>query len=163
VTPNRSFQPTPFHSADQLRRWASNQAEMGVPVSVNSRAKNVPVLKDLTKEHRVPSLWRPALIEIVEALVERDYGVKRGVLGVEPVSDQTARHMESYIQDYGEELTSLPAETWTSSVCQWMDGHWEVLVDLWTRNEGRSDMVLSLRVSEHEAGYCYHIHMVYVP
>jgi hypothetical protein len=130
---------------------------------VNSQAEKVSVLKDVAKEHRVPSLWRPALVEIVEALVECDYGVKRGVLGVEPVSDQTARHIESYIQNYGEELISLPAETWASSVCQWMDGYWEVLVDLWTRNEGRSDMVLSVHVSEQESGYCYHIHMVYVP
>ena len=137
--------------------------KLGIPLSVNNQALNVPVLKDVTKEQRVPSLWRPALTEIVEALVERDYGVKRGVLGVESVSDQTARHIASYIQDYGEELSSLPAETWASSVCQWMDGHWEVLVDLWTRNEGRSDMVLSVRVSEQEVGYCYQIDMVYVP
>jgi len=134
-----------------------------VSLSTDNQAANVPVLKDIENEHRVPSLWRLTVIDIVNALVERDYSLKMGITDVEPVSAQTTRHIESYIEGYGEELISLPADTWDSSVCHWMGGHWEVLVDLWTRGEGRSDMVLGLRVYERAGGYWYQIHMVYVP
>lgn len=57
----------------------------------------------------------------------------------------------------------MPDETWDSSVCNWYDDHWIVLVDLWTEGEGRSDMVLSVTVTEAGEGYGFEIYMVYAP
>ena len=44
-----------------------------------------------------------------------------------------------------------------------MDRYWEVLIDLWTVGEGRSDLVLRAEVSEVENGYLFDLQLVYVP
>jgi hypothetical protein len=71
--------------------------------------------------------------------------------------------MKRYVADYGETLCDLPAETWTTSVAQWTGIHWDVLVDLWTVESERSDMVLHAFVSEVKNGFRIKIHLVYVP
>jgi hypothetical protein len=60
----------------------------------------------------------------------------------------TAEQIRRYLADYGCTLVELPEDTWQTSVSQWMETHWEVLVDLWTAEEGRSDLVLAGRVVE---------------
>ncbi|WP_394203820.1 DUF7668 domain-containing protein [Marinagarivorans algicola] len=69
----------------------------------------------------------------------------------------------AYIEEYGEELISLPNETWESSICIWMGNHWDVLIDLWTKGEGRSDLVLSAKVAESKNGFYIEVGMIYVP
>jgi hypothetical protein len=96
-------------------------------------------------------------------LVKRDYRIESGVPGLAPVSRDTAAQMESYIGGYGEVLTELSDETWESSVCIWMGGWWDMLVDLRTESEGRSDLVLGGRVLEADDGFVLHIYSVYVP
>lgn len=103
-------------------------------------------MKDENKAQPIPDAWRPTIRELTRALVKRDYGVSRAIAGVAPVSSATAEHMRASISDYGETLTELPDETWSSSIAQWMGTHWDVLVDLWTVESGASDLVLSLRV-----------------
>jgi hypothetical protein len=44
-----------------------------------------------------------------------------------------------------------------------MGGHWNVLIDLFTIEEGASDLVLEVKVREDGAGYSFEIHSVYVP
>ncbi len=121
------------------------------------------VVKDGSKELPIPEEWRPLFCEIVSAFVARDYSLNTGVLGVKTVSHDTAVHIEKYIQDYGATLTELPTETWETSVCIWLDGHWDVLIDLYTQEEGLSDLVLNVRVTEEAYGFVFDIHMVYVP
>lgn len=125
---------------------------------------DVPVQKSDDHELPVPTIWRPALSKIVEAFAKRDYQLNNGIPGVANVSTDTATQIREYIEEYGEELIKLPDETWQSSVCAWMGSHWEVLVDLWTEGEGRSDLVLHAQVTENnEGGYTISVHLVYVP
>lgn len=124
---------------------------------------NVPVVKDREKQGPIPTVWRPALARIVEAFARHDYRLGAGLPGVAPVPDETAEQVERYIRDYGATLIALPEESWTTSVCIWMDGHWDALVDLWTEEEGRSDLVLQVRVSQPGGGYVVNVDMVYVP
>jgi hypothetical protein len=128
----------------------------------NSRAE-VMAAKDGSKERPIPSVWRPVFREIVSAFVKGDYRLLAGVPCVEPVPIKVATQIENYIQDYGATLTQLPEEAWHSSVCIWTGSHWDALVDLWTEAEGRSDLVLAVRVSEAKPGFVFTIHMVYVP
>jgi hypothetical protein len=100
---------------------------------------------------------------VVRSLVDGDYSLRKGVAGVEPVSLATAEHMRAYLVDYGATLVELPGETWKTSVAQWMGTRWDILVDLWTAEEGRSDLVLEGWVEETDAGPRLTIHMVYVP
>ena len=123
----------------------------------------VAVVKNADEELPVPSVWRPVFRRVIDAFVDRDYGLSRGVTGVAAVSEDTAEQIREYISDYGERLTHLPDSTWSSSVSIWMGEHWDVLVDLWTEGEGQSDLVLRARVRESGEGFEIEIHMVYVP
>lgn len=87
----------------------------------------------------------------------------QGVPGVDPVSAATAEQVRDYLADYGATLVELPDHTWRTSVAQWMETHWDILVDLWTAEESRSDLVLEGKVVETSTGPRLTIHMVYVP
>ena len=99
-------------------------------------------LKDPDAAHPIASAWRPMLREVVGRLAQGDYQLAQSVRGVEPVSASTAEQIRNYIAEYGATLVELPDDTWRTSVAQWMGTHWEILVDLWTAEEGRSDLVL---------------------
>ncbi|WP_297575083.1 hypothetical protein [uncultured Deefgea sp.] len=121
------------------------------------------VEKDEENQLPIPTVWRPIFVSIVDAFVNKDYSLSCEIDGVASVSKETANHIKEYIEDYGEELIQLPNETWESSICICMGGHWDVLIDLWTAGEGRSDLVLGARISESTNGYLVDIEMVYVP
>lgn len=123
----------------------------------------VPVVKNDESEGPIPSVWRPILTRIVEAFVRHDYQLSAGVPGVASVSEATAAQIREYIRDYGETLIALPEESWRTSVCIWMEDHWDALIDLWTEAEGRSDLVLRAQISEANGGYIVSVYMVYVP
>ena len=108
----------------------------------------VPVTKDSENEGPIPSAWRPVIKNIVEAFVRYDYRLAEGVVGAAPVPEKTAAQICTYIQQYGVRLASLPRESWATSVCMWMGGHWDALIDLWTEEEGSSDLVLMMKISE---------------
>jgi len=124
---------------------------------------DIPAVKDPESERAIPSSWRPVLARIVEAFARHDYRLNAGIPGVAPVSEETAAQIREYIEDYGTTLIELPEESWTTSVCIWMDDHWDALIDLWTVEEGRSDLVLQVHVSETHGGYVVNVYMVYVP
>jgi hypothetical protein len=100
---------------------------------------------------------------MVSALRRQDYELKSGMPGVERPPIETAEYVRESIADYGATLIDLPEDSWQSSVCMWYGDHWEALVDLWTEDEGRSDLVLHVRIAESQEGYSFRIHMVYVP
>lgn len=121
------------------------------------------IVKDEGNEFPIPTAWRSVFSRIVEDFVKKDYSLSSGIAGVSFISNETTNQIKGYIENYGEELIPIPNETWDSSVCVWMDGYWDVLIDLWTAGEGCSDLVLRARVSEVEDGYSIDIGMVYVP
>jgi len=104
--------------------------------------------------------WRLALSQVVAAFAAGNCRLDPGVPGVEPLSTSSATQISDYIQDYGARLVPLPEESWESSVCIWGGHHWDVLVDLWTTEEGRSDLVMHAHVSPSGT---IRIHAVYVP
>lgn len=127
------------------------------------RAQVLAPTKDGEAPYPIPGDWRPTFREIVRAFVEGDYALARGVPGVRPVSAETAEQMRWYVGDYGETLVTLPDDTWRTSECLWMWSFWDVFVDLWTAESGRSDMVLAARVFETDGGHEIDLHAVYVP
>jgi len=123
--------------------------------------KNISVEKE--EELPIPHLWRPTFKAIVSAFAQKDYKLNLGVKSVNPVSDITAKQIKEYIEDYGEVLIELPEETWNSSVYICYGDYWNVLIDLFTKDEGRSDLVLNAEVREINGSYVYDIRLVYVP
>jgi hypothetical protein len=120
-------------------------------------------VKDESAAHPIAAAWRPVVREIVRAFVRGDYGLAQMVRGVEAIPLLTAEQIRAYVADYGATLVELPPDTWETSCAQWMGTHWDVLVDLWTKEEGRSDLVLSLRVVESGGEPRFAVQLVYVP
>ena len=124
--------------------------------------EHVAVVKDEEFECPVPTQWRSKLKDIADALKDRNYGLN-GLKDVDPLDEAKAAAIAKNIEAYGCALTSLPEAAWNTSVCQWQLSFWEVLVDLFTEEEGRSDLVLNVRVFERNSGFVFDVHLVYAP
>ncbi len=122
-----------------------------------------PVEKNEEEELPIPQVWRPIFKNIVNAFVNKDYNLSSGVNHVNPISDQIAEQIQEYIEEYGEELVDLPEETWDTSVYICYGDYWNVLIDLFTKNEGLSDLVLNAEVREKDNNYVVDIYLIYVP
>ena len=108
----------------------------------------------------VPTAWRPTLVAIVDALVKEEELL---LPKVTLQAQETWKDAQESVRAYGANLKSLPEESWDSSVCIWYGDFWDVLIDLYTEEEGRSNLVLQLHVYEVDDGYRYEIVLVYVP
>jgi hypothetical protein len=124
--------------------------------------ETVPVQKDEDHECPVPSSWRPRLRDIVGALEGGNFDLT-GFPDVDPLDGSTAAGIARNIDDYGCTLAPLPEDSWVTSVCMWQEDFWEVLVDLFTVEEGPSDLVLHVNVFEDAGGFIFKVHHVYVP
>ena len=120
-------------------------------------------IKDGDNELPIPTIWRPIFQNIVKAFVAHDYRISNGLDNVAIISTETAKQIQEYIEDYGERLVQLPKETWETSIYTWHGSYWEAIIDLWTVTEERSDLILSAKVTELNAGYIINVYMVYVP
>lgn len=124
---------------------------------------DVPVVKDPNGQAPVPTAWRAALAGVANAIGQGDYQALASMAMIRPVSVPVAEAIAVNIRDYGVNLTDLPAESWLTSVSQWMGGYWDVLVDLFSIEEGASDLTLVVRVYEVGTEYSFEIQSVHVP
>lgn len=118
------------------------------------------VAKDGENEVPVPEVWRLTLTTIVDALIQ---GGEPSLPQVALQSPDVWVNAQENIRAYGAHLRKLPDESWNSSVSIWYGEFWDVLVDLYTEEEGRSDLVLQVHVYEVGDGYRYEVASVYVP
>lgn len=123
----------------------------------------IPISKDEHNQGPIPTAWRRVFVDIVEGLKEGDFDRVRRVEGIRPISAKVATRIVDNIKRYGAQLTSLPEETWQTSACQWMIGYWDALVDLYTVEEGASDLALVVRVYEEGQAFAFEILSVHVP
>ena len=123
----------------------------------------IKVDKNEEEELPIPHAWRPTIKAIVSAFVNQDYNLSSEIKNVNPISNETAQQIKDYIVDYGEELIELPEETWNSSVYISYGNYWDALIDLYTKTEGRSDLVLDVEIREDNNEYVVDIKLVYVP
>jgi len=121
-----------------------------------------PILKDEVREHPVPFEWRSKLREIADSLKAGNFNL-RNLECVEPLDEDTAAGIARNIDAYGYTLMALPDECWATAVCRRQLKYWEVLVDLCTVEEGRSDLVLHVNVFEKADSFDYKVRFVYVP
>lgn len=104
------------------------------------------MMKD-DEEHLLPDTLRATFRQITDAFVDGDYELRRHfVEGVAPIPTSTAEHMADNVLAYGDGLAPLNDATWERSVYRWMDGYWQVLVDLTTASEPVSDLTLHAKV-----------------
>jgi hypothetical protein len=121
-------------------------------------------VKDSERQLPVPVGWRSTFAAIVDSFVHGAYRLHDGVADVDPLNEADAADIAEYVSDYGKTLCELDEDTWQTSVALWMDPWWDVLVDLRTEEEGRSDLVLHAKVRETGTGrYRFTIDGVWVP
>lgn len=132
-------------------------------VNKYSKMNKIVVEKNEEEELPIPHIWRPVLKAIVNAFINQDYNLSSEIKSVNPISSETAEQIKEYIEDYGEELIELPAETWDSSVYISYGDYWNILIDLYTKDEGLSDLVLNAEIREENNEYLVDIKLVYVP
>jgi adenylate kinase family enzyme len=103
----------------------------------------IKVEKNEENELPIPHIWRPSFKAIISAFVKQDYNLSSEIKKVNPVSNETAEQIKEYIEDYGD--------------------YWNVLVDLYTKEEGLSDLVMNVEVRESNNEYLIDVKLVYVP
>ena len=114
-------------------------------------------------EHPIPEQWRSMFRQIADAFVAGDYQLRdHPIEGVVPPDPERAKIIADNIAAYGDPLAPLSDETWDRSVYLWMEGYWQVLVDLSTAGESVSDLTLHGKLREPD-GSLFEIDLVYVP
>jgi hypothetical protein len=126
-------------------------------------SSQIDLTKDPSRQQPVPTVWRKTLAAIVESIRTGDFQLAAGIPGVPKLTANTADHIEQSLGSYGANLDPLPDSAWDTSVCQWMGGYWELLVDLYTAEEGSSDLALFARVRESGSSFSFEVISVHVP
>lgn len=102
-------------------------------------------------EHSVPPELHATFHEVADAFAVGDFLLRdhaiRGVRGVDP---STAETIAASVAAYGDSLAPLNPSTWEYAVYRWMDGYWQVLVDLTTKGEDVSDLTLHAKLHDIE-------------
>ena len=115
-------------------------------------------------EHPVPEPLRSMFRQIADAFVARDYQLSdHPIAGVRSVDADTAKWIADNVSAYGETLAPLNELVWERSAYRWMDGYWEVVVDLTTTSEPVSDLALFAKLYESGDDAPLAIYGVYVP
>lgn len=121
------------------------------------------MLKD-EAEHPVPEPLRSTFGQIADAFLAGDFQLRdHPIAGVKPIDPDTAQSIADNISAYGETLAPLNEQTWDRSIYRWMDGYWEMLVDLTTSAEPVSDLALHAKLYETSNGSSLVVEAVYVP
>ena len=120
------------------------------------------LLKD-DAEHSIPEAFRDTFRQIATAFAAGDFELRHHrIAGVSPVDQAIAGQIADNIAAYGERLAPLSDATWEWSVYRWMDGHWQMLVDLSTTGEPVSDLTLHAKLYDGDSG-SLQIDSVHVP
>lgn len=123
--------------------------------------KLIPIEKFSDQEKPVPTAWRSIFDKIIDAFVDGDFKLDRGIQSVTPLSVKEAIRISENIEDYGDSLVNRTDKTWDTSVYRWMNGYWEVIIDLYV-TQGKSDLALLAEVREDGDHFKFEVTSVHV-
>lgn len=111
----------------------------------------------------IPLEWRSVIVDIVDSIRQKQ-PLGRSALGYQVIPEHGAiEWIYKSLNAYGGTLKELPEEAWRTSICIWMGSSWELLVDLFTEEEEKSDLVLFIDVFEAEGSLIFKVKSAYVP
>jgi hypothetical protein len=114
-------------------------------------------------EQSVPVEWQPIIIEIVKDIRGRCLAPRKFLESEIDVDSRDIDFIYQSLDAYGDPLINVPKDGWETSICRWMGGYWHLMIDLFTVEEGASDLVLFVDVYEHGSSKCFKIQSVHVP
>ena len=122
----------------------------------------LPVEQREEEELPIPTEWRSKISEIVNLI--RNISCLTAVDSelVDPIPTDNLKAINHNISIYGCAIDPLSSSTWITSIYRWMNGYWQVLVDLYSDGL-QIDLVLFLKVTESEGEYRFHVESVHVP
>jgi hypothetical protein len=98
-------------------------------------------------EHPIPQDLRPTFHGIADAFAAGDYSLRNHLIDdVRPIDRSTAEWIAESVSAYGDRLAPLHSSTWERAIYRWMDGYWQLLVDLTTEREQVSDLTLHAKL-----------------
>ena len=126
--------------------------------------QNIPVPYDSEFQSPIPSIWKDCIIQIVEAFKDKDLARLNTLPSVQCIDLAYASEIAENIDAYGAHLISLAEESWHTSVCIYMENEsWKAIIDLFTVEEGRSDLIIDLFIFKKENQFIFQINNIYVP
>ena len=126
--------------------------------------QNIPVPYDSEFQSPIPNIWRDCIIQIIEAFKDKDFGRLNTLPSVQCIDLAYASEIAENIDAYGAHLISLAEESWHTSVCIYMENEsWKAIIDLFTVEEGRSDLIIDLFIFKKENQFIFQINNIYVP
>ncbi len=111
-------------------------------------------------EQPIPAAWRATLKDVVDALVA---GRLPEGDSIRSIDAKAAEVSFENIRRYPDAAGPLSEASWTTSICAWMGGYWEVLVDLTNLDGSPSDLVLHAKAYDADGHIEVEPYMVYVP
>ena len=103
-------------------------------------------------------------LNAIKQFKDKDFAGLNTIPNVELIDLEYASELAEYIVDYGAHLISLSKDTWNTSVCLYMeDEFWKAIIDLFTAEEGRSDLILDLHIFKKQNQFEFQINGIYVP
>ena len=123
----------------------------------------VPAIMDGSQERPIPTAWRSTFRDVINCIAAGNREILNANTAIIKVTTEDWSRFQDNIQAYGATLAPLSEETWKTSSCIWYGTYWGALIDLWTREEGRSDLVLDARITPIVTGILIEIHLIYVP
>ncbi|GAA3567678.1 DUF7668 domain-containing protein [Kribbella ginsengisoli] len=125
--------------------------------------EEIPPLK-VTVQTAVPHAWRATLSAIVDSLLRGDARIGQNLENVDPLAEDRSALCRELIEAYGSPtLIPLPDATWRTSIASWQGNRWDCLIDLWSAEDGSTDLVLDIAVFEDdETAFRFRPHLVYV-
>lgn len=121
------------------------------------------VQKNDAQELPIPRIWRDILLKIVDAVNSGNFAFREIDPNVQELDDKNAEFIRSYVQGFGVLQFSMPSKAWNSSIYRWMDGYWQLLIDLYSGQGDETDLVLFVRVNEADMNYRFSVQHIIVP
>ena len=123
---------------------------------------DIPVDKNEDLELPIPTIWRAKISEIVSIIRKVPDLNFNNISYVDKMDPKSIRFISAALTDYGGDIGPASMPTWVTSVYRWMNGYWQVLVDLYSGGEP-TDLVLFMRVVEIGGEYRFCVESIHVP
>lgn len=117
----------------------------------------------LDGSEKIPKDWRKKIVDIVEVFKNRNLEKLNEIEDIEYIELEHAQDILSNLDSCDLSLVSLPNETWESSSCIYFGDGWQVFIDLYTKEEGRSDFILTFVVMKNGPNLIFTLDNIYVP